>query len=278
MDERPEGPDTETPEELHGESVDERVAGHVPASTAASTRAEGSRAATTVREVAAAARRRWRGGLGLVVIAALSCAAVVVVSDDNNGVRVVETGFSVLSDPYHDISYGVVIENTTDNVAYHTIACVELRIDANEDNGCQRFTVEVLLPGQRVGFGAADRLYGDRRNVSGISVEVRGPATWEDPDEYQRGEIVASNLNVAYSPENHPVVSFDRQSGYQFDVVRNATAYAILRNDNDEIIGASGIDLDVPVQPNERVRHSIIHEASVPDTATAEVYIFPSGV
>lgn len=214
-------------------------------------------------------------------VGALSCILVVVVvvgGNDDTDVRVVETGFSVLTDPHYDVSYGVVIENPTDEVAYHTVVCVELRLEADEDQGCRRFTVEVLLPGQRVGFGTLATLTGDRREVTDLSVEVRGPATWEDPDEYRRGEIVASGLAVAYSPENHPVVSFDRESRYQGDVVRTAAAYAVLRNGDDEIIGASGMDLEVPVRPNEPGRHSIVHEAPAPDLATAEVYIFPSGI
>jgi hypothetical protein len=239
-------------------------------------------------DVLGAARRHWRGGLRVVAVATLSCAVVVVVShhagNEERGIRVVETGFSVLSDSDYDVSYGVVIENTTDQVAYHTVACVTLHGDANEnsddneDSGCRRFTVEVLLPGQQVGFGALDNIYTYQGTLTDVSVELQGPATWEDPDEPGRAEIVASDLDVAYSPDNHPVVSFDRQSHYEHDVARNASVYAVLRNTDGEIVGASGIDLDVPVRPQETVRHSIVHEAPIPDLATAEVYIFPSGI
>jgi hypothetical protein len=227
--------------------------------------------------------RRWQGRLALVGVAVLTCTAVVVVghrsaggAGSGGGVRVVETGFSLLDDPLYRISYGVVIENTTDEVAYHTIACVGFRRDEGEDGGCRDFTVEVLLPGQRVGFGALESMNEGRPAVTGISVQIEGPATWEDPDEHPRPKIVTVDLDVAYSPENHPIVSFDHQS--EGEVVRNATAYTVLRDGDGEIVGAAGLDLDQPVRPQEQARHSIPIEAVVPDLATAEVYVFPSGL
>lgn len=238
-------------------------------------------------QVVAWMQKRWRGLLGLFAVAMLSFAAVVTVGTvtggDDGGIRVVETGFSnIVSDSLFDVSYGVVIENTTDEVAYHTVACVDLQLDTDDytvddGDGCrQPFTVEVLMPGQRVGFGRFASL--TDADVRDMSVEIRGPATWEEPDEYDRGEIVASDLEVAYSPENHPVVSFAGQSGYELDVVRNATAYAVFRNDDDEIVGAVGTDLPASVVPQERARHTITSEAPLPEVATAEVYVFPSGL
>jgi hypothetical protein len=231
--------------------------------------------------LADAARQRWRSGLGLAAVAVLACAVVVVVGRDGGqrGVRVVETGFSVLSDELYGISFGVVIENTTDDVAYHTVACVEPQLESGDEmhDGCWRFTVEVLLPGQRVGFGAPETLSPRWGDVTGISVELDGPATWEDPDQHPSREIVAGGLEVAYSRENHPVVSFDRSYRPPADTVRNATAYALLRDDDGDIVGATSSDLEGPVRAGETVRHSVVHEAEVPDLATAEVYVFPSG-
>jgi hypothetical protein len=237
-----------------------------------------------VTRVAAAVRQRGREVLALAAVAVLACGVVVVVGDGGGGggVRVVETGYSVLTDPDHAVSYGVVVENTTDDVAYHTVACVKPQLDADEYEddgyGCRRFTVEVLLPGQSVGFGGSERLLPSDGEVTGLSVELQGPGTWEEPDEYDRGQIVARGLAVAHSPENHPVVSFDGRSSYQQDTVRTAAAYAVLRDRDGDIVGATGRELEVPVRPGEAGRHSLVHEAVVPDLATVEVYLFPSGI
>ncbi|MGH9210059.1 MAG: hypothetical protein ACRD2C_05185 [Acidimicrobiales bacterium] len=254
-----------------------------PPSPDAANRTGAPSATSPAAEVVAWAQRRWRRLVGLAAVAAASFTVVVTVgSDDHESIQVVDTGFSTVDEGSAEVTYGVVVENTTADVAYHTVACVGLRMDSDDEDderGCQRFTIEVLLPGQRVGFGGLGTvLSSPEAEVSGISVELQGPATWEDPDEDRWAEIVADNLEVAYSPENHPVVSFDRESGYPFDVVRNATAYAVFRNDRNEIIGANGTDLLVPVNPREQVRHSILTETSLPGIATAEVYVFPSGI
>jgi hypothetical protein len=249
---------------------------------------------TRRRFTAAASRDLWRGALVLVAVATVTGAVVRWALPDDQRVEVVETGFTadLPSDGMDDATYGVVVENPTNEVAYHTVVCVELRLadadaGADADGGCEEFTIEVMFPGQRLGIGAVTDVLGEQ--VTGIDVHVRGPAAWEDPDDHSHPAdadtdvpvphvIEAGDVAVTYSPDHEPVVSFVPVSRY-IDDVRRASAYAIFRDTDGRIIGGSGTDLPSPIRPQDDTRRSIVvDDTELPDLATAEVYVFPSGL
>jgi hypothetical protein len=281
----------ETPEPGEDDSTPTRPA----VSTEPVDAGDGDRPAAIDRQLGATRvgpAAEWRARAALVAIAQLAAVAVVAIrgpDDGRGGVEVVETGFSELSDDLAEVSYGVVVENNSDEVAYHTTVCVRLLVAGEDGEGCREFTVEVLQPGQRVGFGSIASTSPAGATVTGVDAAIDGTAAWDDPadyasvdregdydDPYLPWEVVADELAVVYSPENEPVVSFNAEPRFGNAPVRNASAYAVFRDADGEILGASGAPLDLRLAQPTRL--SVVHDAELPDVASAEVYVFPSGL
>lgn len=224
------------------------------------------------------ARRAFRLAAGVVV--AVVAAALVVGFDvvdavDGPAVEVIDRGFSMSEsrDDERVLSFGVVVENRTDEIARLTLVRVELTDGAD---GCcpqeHRFTIPKLLPRQRVGVGATVRI--SEPDISGIDVTVQGPVAtdptplWREPEE----AVATGDVEVSFSPANEPAVGFTVRSA-STTAPDEVAAYAIFRDADGAIIGGTGTEPDGAGR-RDPARRALIADAPIPSLAEVEVYAF----
>jgi hypothetical protein len=209
------------------------------------------------------------------MVAGLACAAVVVLFGDGPAVEVVETGYSVVDVGEHGtmVSFGVVVENRTDRVARLTMVAVEIETEGDDD--CCRntfgFTIETLLPGQRIGVGATRPGPGSR--VTGIDVSVHGPADAEPSlPPGDRETVPIEDVRISFSPDNGPMVSFSIGS---FNRWQDVDAFAIFRNADGDIVG--GADTDGTERPAGLDPHRLQVAAGAPVAGAVEAELYAFG-
>jgi hypothetical protein len=216
------------------------------------------------------------------VVAILACAAVVVrFGGAGPAVVVVEEGYSVVEDVEGQpmVSFGVVVENRTDEVA--RLLLVRVAIDDGDDccRDTYEFVVDSLQPGQRVGVGstvpapATGAPRSLRADVEGIDVSVDGPGSTQEAHRVPEQEIArAEHVRVAYSPTNEPEVTFTTASRAG---TRWEKAYAIFRDADGAIVGGTGTSARHPgvALADDQPPWALVAEAPLPDLATVEVHL-----
>lgn len=170
---------------------------------------------------------------------------------DGGELRVAEQGFSSLDDRRGDpepmVSYGVVVENTSDQVA----AGVEVTVglvdpagqpitDIVEGEATRTFTIPVLFPHQRFGVGTTS--YVERPGVAGLEVGFESGTEWwpADHELIEFPEVTTSDVTTAHEADDTYTVSFTIDSPYPFAWMRTTNqVYAVLRNGAGEIVGGA---------------------------------------
>lgn len=172
-------------------------------------------------------------------------------------------------------SWGVIVENRGDQVAYNTTVVVGFINDEGDVVDSSEVVINLLIPGQRLGFG--DAPYEEVSGVVELDVTVEPPSEWRDPEGYS--EITTSDIDVTYDSSDSPEVSFEAENPYD-QRIENVMAYCILRNAAGDIVGGGGTT-DVPYLPeNGTISGSIDLFTAVPDVdaAKTEVYVDPMGL
>ncbi len=159
-----------------------------------------------------------------------------------DGVRVQEDGFTALPDvrqPDHVfVSFGAILVNVSDRVAYRTHARLRLRDDhgrelAGPDPWLQ---IPMILPGQRVPFGDWHRLPGPVR-LTAVVLEL-GSTTWLDPDP-ERFRPMAAAV-TATEPGTltgtGTTLHYEAESPYCWNLVAQGMA-AVFRGPSGHIVG-----------------------------------------
>jgi hypothetical protein len=236
-------------------------------------------------------RRRRPARLRLVLVlagaAVVALAAFVVASRGNSSdVRVVDVGFSEVrevdgpvmgSDPVRErpaISWAAVIENTSDDrVARDTVVRVELVDDDGEVVDSTIPIVDDVPAGRRTALtGMLDERVSA---VDDIRVEIERTESWEPAGD--AGAIDVDDLDVAYTSANQPIVRFTATSS---ESVRDRFVHVVFRDRDGRIIaGRSSRRLggaDAPLEPGEPVPDAAWSSFTLPDLATAEVYVEPT--
>jgi hypothetical protein len=233
-------------------------------------------------------------------------------------VRVVDSGYTVFPGPaepgaaftpeavaagetFDVVSWGVVVENTSEWIAIHTDVRVRLVDPAGTvvpTTGAEEWpgqeTIVVLRPGERYGMGhtgglerVVDRPPG---NVpADLQVEL-GSSQWlpPDTDRIEPGDLRASDLRVGQGSEADPLafrVDFTADSTYE--ARQPIWATAVFRDAAGRIIGGTsrqndtlGIDPDRVVYPGGRLPSSITIRYTVPnvDVSQSEVHLDLVGI
>lgn len=227
------------------------------------------------RPLAALCRQRTRT-LGLL-LALLAVATVVVwVTRDRQPVEIIEMGFSAGQDVGgspeggSDVSWGAIVENTSDRAAHG----VDLRATYHDADGTTEdrlYTVDLLLPGQRLGVG--EDLVGPldlNGPVVDVGVTVDRVESWRPRD--AGAAITADDVWVGYSPDGELTVAFVARSPND-SAVESISTRAVFRNADGEIVGGlSGI---AGLQPGRPAQAWIVMPVEIPDASTVEVYILP---
>lgn len=193
------------------------------------------------------------------------------------------------------VSYGVVLENTSD----HMLVMVPVTLTFYDDAGAvvdepaisdsdlqnMEVTVDVIRPGQRVGFGGMSYL--DRPGATRVEVAVGEPGQVLPQVEAevllgaaaQPLPLTSEVQSVSSGDSGEPVVHFTITSTGD-ELITTSTAYAILRDEGGHIIG--GIDdrfFRVAVPPGGTNEGELVLDdpMAVPgiDPAQVEVYVGP---
>lgn len=235
--------------------------------------------------------------LVVALVAAVVVGVVVVIASrrDTQNLRVVEAGFSEVreadgltsgseddgddgdgDDGQPGISWAVVIENAT---ADRAARGVTLRIELLDESGdvVEEVTsvVEVLPPRHLTAItGFTDE---QPSAVADIRTDIERTDGWQRADDDATIEV--DDLEVAYSAENQPIVTFTATSRFE-TAIRERDVHTIYRDRAGHILGGSTsrsiAAVDPPLEPGEPVPVTAVAGFTVPDLATVEVYVEPT--
>jgi hypothetical protein len=171
---------------------------------------------------------------------------------------------------YGSVSYGFVVENTSDQVimqlpvTYRFLdiageVIVEHRtVFSDDDSTGDTETIPVIRPGERVGIGGMK--YPGRPGAAELQIEVGEPldwmseAVWYEINGYGRadhGELTITELDVQAGDDNEPVTTFTVESSFEQDK-RVGAVYVVFYNPDGEIIGGADDAFSVDSIPTDR--------------------------
>lgn len=196
----------------------------------------------------------------------------------SGGLQVAESGWSHEAKANGRVrSYGVIVENTSDRVAFQTTAKVRFVDAAGKDamdpsGSFLEGRVTVVRPGERVGFGATFLADGD----AAVKMEVAlTTAEWwgEDNTALEFAPITVGDVATDRShPPRH--LTFTVTSDYSENLVSTRAA-AVFRNAEGEIVGGATAPETTPL-PSGQSEGSITVEYGIPlsaDPAKTEAYV-----
>jgi len=196
----------------------------------------------------------------------------------SGGLQVVESGWSHEAKENGRVrSYGVIVENTSDRVAFQTTAEVRF-IDAAGNDAMDPSgsfldgRVTVVRPGERIGFGATFLADGDAATKMEVALTT---AEWWAEDNTAL-EFAAITVGDVATDRSHPPkqLMFAVTSGYTENLTSTRAA-AVFRNADGKIVGGATAPGPSPL-PSGRSEGSITVEYGIPlsaDPATIEVYV-----
>jgi hypothetical protein len=159
---------------------------------------------------------------------------------------------------YGSVSYGFVVENTSDQVMTQVpvtygvldragrVIVEQAPFSDDDDPTSDTHTIPVLRPGERVGFGGMR--YPGRPGAAELQIEVGEPrdwmpeAAWYVLNSYGRvdhGELTITELDIHPGDSNEPVASFTVESSYEQDN-RPQQTYVVFYDAGGRIIGGAG--------------------------------------
>jgi hypothetical protein len=158
-----------------------------------------------------------------------------------------EQNFTVSFDQLSDqdtLSYGFIVENTTDQVAVGVNAAIAFKDEAGTVIGSDEELVNVIRPGATFGIGDSGiEVDGDAVDME---VTISEPTSWESADSY--GEITVSGINTTIDDYGAPTTAFTAESTYE-EQLDSPYAYVIYRNASGDIVGGAWSTMQF-LQPN----------------------------
>lgn len=151
-------------------------------------------------------------------------------------IRTADRGFAVSLDQLWEteyISYGAILENTTDQVATGVNVSIGFLDSSGTVIATDTQVINVLMPGQTFGVGNAGIEINGGEPVE-MQVDVGEPSSWESPDSY--GEISVSGINTTVDDYGAPTTTFTAESTYD-EQIQGPYAFAIYRNSSGDIVG-----------------------------------------
>lgn len=184
-----------------------------------------------------------------------------------------EQGFSVSMDQLSDAetgSYGVMLENTSDQVATLVTVQVGFLDESGTVIGTDSQMINVLMPGQTFGIGNSGiELDGDPVEMQVTPEEP----TWDSPDDY--GEVTTSGLSTTIDDYGAPTTNFTAESTYS-EQLDSPYAYVVYRNSGGDIIGGAWSSMSF-IQANGSSTGEVTSYYTIDDIddSQTEVYIDP---
>lgn len=183
-------------------------------------------------------------------------AATRPVAAPPTGLRVVEKGFSQLTNEHRDVLVGAVLENTSSLVAYRVPVTFRVTdqagrpIDYQRNRRWLRVEIPVVMPGQRIGVGTLVAVDQDERTnqfltAAAFTADVGMPQWWP---RLSRGhtfaEVTTQLVRVPNDPQGYSSLHFTIQTRYCETLLRRGVV-ALYRSANGTLLGGS-------IQPDGR--------------------------
>ncbi|TCO46541.1 hypothetical protein [Actinocrispum wychmicini] len=182
-----------------------------------------------------------------------------------SGVRVVDQGLPQADNG--QLSLGVVLENTSDKVAYRTRVTYKL-FDAGHSPITRTYltdaVIPVMLPGQRVGAGVSDLQ--DSPKAASLEVQI-GTTTWLPRDALGGfSPVTAKYLRTRPSPPGSPpLVSVDyHETSANCRPLYPAKVGAVFRDAGGKIVGGDLVDSTIGFMTYDEQHKAVVPELAPP--------------
>jgi hypothetical protein len=193
--------------------------------------------------------------------------------ESSAGLEVIDSGFSNYPSPYDDtnhVSYGYVIENTTDEPA----TSVEVTIALLDTDGTVVSSdteyINYLAPGAKIGQG--DEPLEEVPEVAEIQVQAAIPSYASEPT--ATGELTPANVTTTDDGDRY-TTTFEVTSTYEVQL-DSPSAYVVYYDSSGKIVGGSYGFLSI-VQPGGTTSAEVTSYELIPnvDPSKTEVYVDP---
>ncbi|HIV59310.1 MAG TPA: hypothetical protein H9902_15295 [Candidatus Stackebrandtia faecavium] len=194
---------------------------------------------------------------------------------DDTAIEVVDSGVSDVAG--EAVSYGALVENTSDTVAFMSVASVSVLdsdgeiIESGEENELYQQGLTAIFPGKPVGFGAT---VPSKRaaEADSITVEIGVDEWWSLEDaQAEFPEVTTSHVSVA-EDDGETLVSYAVSVTEGLPV---SYASAVFRDSDGAIVGGEAATQPQALAPGDSqqqlvCRHGLPEAA---DSSETEVYI-----
>lgn len=208
-------------------------------------------------------------------------------SEDGGELRIVESGFSPITDrPDNLVSWGLIVENTSSESAASVVLDVDV-IDANGDSlvkgdGWQRSRrIDLIMPGERAGIGHATYVTGP--GVADVTFELADPRWWPlDNDRRPVARLGVSEIEIVsgglrWAIGDPLTLRFRVESGYDH-MVTGPGVQMVFRDEEGEVVAGiySGPTVHAAIPPGWSIQRSEVRY-DLPeqvDLDRTEVYVY----
>lgn len=186
-------------------------------------------------------------------------------------VRVVDAGVCGYVDGLGHVTYGLLVENTSDQTVYDVIVDVEVHDSTGVSHGRSiPHHIYALQPGQRIGTGYYAVVHGSA-DIVGLEFDVDVPDA--PPTELPAGEITVSDLSTTVEGGERST-TFTLTSTYSRGFEDGLGLFVVYRNEAGEIVGGDD-DFITGLGPQGTLTHTITSTYVNPEITQAEVYANP---
>ncbi|MEU3269327.1 hypothetical protein ABZ639_00690 [Saccharomonospora sp. NPDC006951] len=204
---------------------------------------------------------------------------------DGGELKLVDSGLSIyevegLPDA---LSYGVVVENTSDAYVAEFPAVSVAVLDGNGevvaagDELALRHDLTVVMPGERIGMGDAFNVGNLGLDPASVELDVTiGDARWRPVEDSGHAAVVAGAVTVGDVDDSWVELTFEVTSRYS-GVLASAQAYAIFRDSEGVIVGGAPPMGGQRLSPGKSEGTLEVRDR-LPETADetkTEVYVLP---
>lgn len=187
-------------------------------------------------------------------------------------VRVVEAGVCAYVDALGYVTYGLVVQNTSDQTVRDVIVDVEVHDSTGVSHGRSiPHHIYALAPGQRVGTGYYSVMQGTAE-VVGIETDVNVAAPGAT-SELPEGEIRVSDVSTTVEGTERKT-TFTLTSTYAEAFEDGLGLFVVYRNEAGQIVGGDD-DFVTGLGPQEPVTHTVTSTYVNPTITRAEIYPNP---
>jgi hypothetical protein len=188
-------------------------------------------------------------------------------------VQVVDAGVCAYEDGLSHVTYGMVLENTSDETLRNVIVDVKIRDSQGLVHGREiPHQIFALGPGQRTGSAYFSVVQGGA-DAASLEVDVDIPEPIEGADELPSGEIRVSDVSTTVE-EGERATTFTLTSTYSRGFETGLSLFVVYRDAEGRIVGGDD-DFLTGLGPRGTVTHTVTSSNTDPDITEAEIYPNP---